>query len=222
MEALTERAIAAGNRHEKVDQMEARDTQPLEGRRQRGMRERDETLSHSPRNYSNWFSCTLIWPAAIKIEKKKNFDDNLSLLFLVIQREDNEDCDFYLFYAATSTAQKSWQKGRLTTQIDLIISDVNKTDKDQMTGIYVNVHVGTASESFRGKPRASLGSKTEGEKNKTPLSIAAPPPRKHTHTLSHDAPTTTSLQCGGSARSERLHCSQLRNHQGQFPAFCQD
>lgn len=30
-----ERAIAAGNRHEKVEQMEARDTQPLEGRRQR-------------------------------------------------------------------------------------------------------------------------------------------------------------------------------------------
>lgn len=31
-----ERAIAVGNRHEKVDQMEARDTQALEGRRQRG------------------------------------------------------------------------------------------------------------------------------------------------------------------------------------------
>lgn len=30
-----ERAIAIGNRHEKVDQMEARDTRPLEGRRQR-------------------------------------------------------------------------------------------------------------------------------------------------------------------------------------------
>lgn len=34
-----ERAIAVGNRHEKVDKMEVRDTQPLEGQRQRGERE---------------------------------------------------------------------------------------------------------------------------------------------------------------------------------------
>lgn len=128
--------------------MEARDTQPLEGRRQRG-RGTDETLSHSPRNYSNLFSCTLIWPAAIK----KNFYDNLSLLFLVIQREDNEDCDFFFFLnrrgtATPSTAQKSWQKhADNPNRLDHIRH--NKTDKDQMTLIYVNVHVGTASESFR-------------------------------------------------------------------------
>lgn len=60
-----ERAIAAGNRHEKVDQMEARDTQPLEGRRQR---------TALPQKLF-----TFIWCAAFE----KNFDDNF---FLFIPR----------------------------------------------------------------------------------------------------------------------------------------
>lgn len=136
-----ERAIAVGNRHEKVDQMEARDTQALEGRRQR-----DEPLSHSPRNYSNLFSCTFIWPAAIK---KKNVMIICHFYSSLFKEKIMKTVIFIYFrenYPNWEPAEPKWLtlkvsstcRGKITnvdwlkkagksmkiTQIDMIISDM--------------------------------------------------------------------------------------------------